>query len=461
MVVSPSPEAAQGTPDESIKSKVHSLAMTDTSILLRKGRVVDPSTNRDGIFDVLIKNGKIHAIEAVIAPNGATVVDVSGKIVCPGFIDMHVHLREPGFEYKETIASGTRAAAMGGITGVACMPNTNPVIDHSGVVELIFATAKKEGVVRVHPVGSITKKQEGKELSEIADLKSAGIVALSDDGRPVTSSQIMRCALEYAGMFDLPVISHSEDPELSHRGVLHEGFKATMLGLRGIPSAAEEVMVARDIVLCEMTGSALHVAHVSSGGTVRLLREAKARGLKVTAETAPHYCALTDEEIPDFHTHYKMNPPLRSERDREELLEGLADGTIDALATDHAPHADFEKDQEFSEAPFGIIGLESSVGIGLSKLVHGGILTINQFVDKMSCAPARILRLQQGTLAIGADADITVLDLEKEWVIDVAKFQSKSRNCPFDGWKVNGSALITMVGGTIVMRDGKLITSPL
>ncbi len=257
-------------------------------------------------------------------------------------------------------------------------------------------------------------------------------------------------------MFDLPVISHSEDPELSRHGVLHEGYQSTVLGLRGIPAAAEEVMVARDIVLCEMTGGVLHVAHVSSGGTVRLLREAKKRGLRVTAETAQHYCALTDEDIPDYHTHYKMNPPLRSKHDQQMLLEGLADGTIDALATDHAPHADFEKDQEFSEAPFGIIGLESAVGVGLMKLVASRVLTINQFVDKMSCAPAKILRLPQGTLKKGADADITVLDLDREWIIEAAQFQSKSRNCPFDGWKVKGTAWMTMVGGTIVMSEGKL-----
>ncbi len=286
------------------------------SILFRGGRVVDPSTKRDGIFDVLIADGKIQRIGAGLPSNGAKVVDVSGKIVCPGFIDMHVHLREPGYEYKETIATGTRAAAMGGFTAVACMPNTNPVIDHSGVVAQIFAQAKKTGVVRVYPVGSITKRQEGKELSELADLKAAGIVAISDDGKPVTGTEIMRRALEYASMFDLPVISHSEDTELSRQGVMHEGYSSTVLGLRGIPGAAEEVMVARDIVLCEMAGGCLHVAHVSSGGTVRLIRQAKERGVKITAETAPHYCALTDEDINGYNTHFKMNPPLRSKKDR-------------------------------------------------------------------------------------------------------------------------------------------------
>lgn len=426
------------------------------SILFTKGHVVDPSTGRDGIFDVLVEDGKIRSIGTSLPANGSKVVDLSGKTVCPGFIDMHVHLREPGFEYKETIATGTRAAALGGFTAVACMPNTNPVIDHSGVVEFIFAQAKKEGVVRVYPVGSITKKQEGKELSEIGDLKSAGIVALSDDGKPVNSSEIMRRALEYARMFDLPVISHSEDSELSRHGVIHEGYRSTVLGLRGIPSAAEEVMVARDLVLAEMTGGILHVAHVSSGGTVALIREAKKRGLKVTAETAPHYCALTDEDIPDYNTHYKMNPPLRSKKDQELLLEGLADGTLDVLATDHAPHADFEKDQEFSDAPFGIIGLESAVGIGLNRLVQSKVMTVIQYVDKMSCAPARVLRLKQGTLKEGTDADLTVLDLSKEWTIEAAKFQSKSRNCPFDGWKVKGAPWMTVVGGKIVMQEGKL-----
>ena len=427
-----------------------------TAIIFANGRVVDPSSGHDGIADILVEDGKIRLVGPSLPAHGAKVVDVSGKIVAPGFIDMHVHLREPGYEYKETIATGTRAAALGGFTAVACMPNTNPVIDHSGVVEQIFAQAKKAGVVRVYPVGSITKRQEGKELSEIADLKSAGIVAISDDGRPVTSAEIMRRALEYALMFDLPVISHSEDPDLSRQGVMHEGYRATVLGLRGIPSAAEEVMVARDIVLGEMTGGILHVAHVSSGGTVGLIRQAKKRGLKITAETAPHYCVLTDEDIPDYNTHYKMNPPLRSKRDQELILEGLADGTIDALATDHAPHADFEKDQEFSEAPFGIIGLESAVGVGLTKLVSAGILSIGQFIEKMSCAPARILRLPHGTLKEGADADLTILDLNKEWVIDAVQFQSKSRNCPFDGWKVKGAPWMTVVGGKIVMQEGKL-----
>ena len=427
------------------------------SILFTEGRVVDPSTGRDGFFDVLVENGKIGRIGTALTGNGAKVVNVKDKIVCPGFIDMHVHLREPGYEYKETIHTGTRAAAIGGFTAVACMPNTNPVIDHSGVVEQIIAQAKKSGVVRVYPVGSITKRLEGKELSEVADLKSAGIVAISDDGKPVTSAEIMRRALEYASMFDLPVISHSEDPELSRQGVLHEGFISTVLGLRGIPGAAEEVMVARDIVLCEMSGGSLHVAHVSSGGTVRLIRQAKERGVKVTAETAPHYCILTDEDIPGYDTHYKMYPPLRSKLDRDLLLQGLADGTIDALATDHAPHADFEKDQEFSEAPFGIIGLESAVGVGLSKLVHAGVLTIVQYVEKMSYAPARILRLPQGTLKEGSDADLTILDLQKEWTIDAMKFQSKGRNCPFDGWKVKGVPWMTVVAGKIVMQEGRLV----
>ncbi len=428
-----------------------------TTILFKNGHVVDPSTKRDGVMDILVDGGKIKRIAVNIAAAGAKVVDLSGKIVAPGFIDMHVHLREPGFEYKETIATGTRAAAMGGFTAVACMPNTKPVIDHSGVVEFILSQTKKEGLVRVHPVGSITKKQEGQELSEIADLKAAGIVAISDDGRPVSGSEIMRRALEYAGMLDLPVISHSEDPDLSRQGVMHEGARATVLGLRGIPSAAEEVMVARDIVLAEMTGGRLHVAHVSSGGTVQLLREAKMRGLKVTAETAPHYCVLTDDDIPDYNTHYKMNPPLRTSADRQAILKGLADGTIDVLATDHAPHADFEKDQEFSEAPFGIIGLESSVGIGLNALVHKGVLSLSQFVDKMSCAPARVLGLAQGTLKEGADADLTVLDVGKEWTVDVSRFQSKSRNCPFDGWKLKGAAVMTVVAGNIVMQDARLI----
>ncbi len=431
--------------------------MTNSSMILAKGRVVDPSTGRDGVFDVLVQNGKIQKIGGDLDAAGAAVVDVSGKIVCPGFIDMHVHLREPGYEYKETIASGTRAAAMGGFTAVVCMPNTNPVIDHSGVVEQIFAQAKKAGVVRVYPIGSITKRQEGKELSEVGDLKAAGVVAISDDGKSVVSAEIMRRALEYAAMFRLPVICHEEDPELSRLGAMHEGCRSTVLGLRGIPSAAEEVMVARDLILCEAYAGVVHIAHVSTGGTVRLIREAKKRGVCVTAETAPHYCSLTDDDMPPYDTHFKMKPPLRSRKDLELVLEGLKDGTIDAIATDHAPHADFEKDQEFSEAPFGIIGLESAVGVCLDELVSKGVLTVSQFVDKISCSPARILHLPGGTLKEGTVADITVLDADKEWVIDAAKFQSKSRNCPFHGRKVKGAAWMTIVGGKVVMQEGKIL----
>lgn len=427
-------------------------------ILLKNGHVVDPVNNIDDVCDILIKNGTVEKVEKGITAAGAETIDLAGKHVFPGFIDMHTHLREPGREDEETIYTGTRAAARGGYTSVVCMPNTFPVIDNSETVEFISAKAKKEGIVHVFPVGAITKGQEGKELAELGDLKDAGVVAVSDDGKSVPDSNLMRHAMEYAGMFALPVLSHCEDTALSKNGVMHEGYYSTILGLTGIPAASEEVMVARDIILSEKTGTHLHICHTSTAGSVKLIRDALKKGVKVTAETAPHYFTLTDELVQNYDPNFKMNPPLRSAKDREAIIEGLRDGTLAVIATDHAPHADYEKDLEFSSAPFGIIGLETAVGLAVTELVLKKVLTLKDLAMKLSVNPAKILNLNgRGHLGKGAVADITVVDLNKEWVVDKKKFASKSRNTPFDGWKLKGEVFMTVVGGKIVYKEGKIV----
>jgi dihydroorotase len=419
-------------------------------ILIKKGRVIDPANRIDAILDILIENGKIVEIgKELIIPNPELrTIHASHKLVVPGLIDMHVHLREPGYEYKETIKTGTEAALAGGFTSIACMPNTKPVNDNQSVTEFIMDKAKKEGVVNVYPVGAITKGLEGKELSEIGELKSAGVVAITDDGRPVMNSELMRRAMEYASMFDLLIISHCEDLFLSDGGVMNEGFISTELGLKGIPNAAETVMVARDIALAELTGSKLHIAHVSTAGAVGLMREAKLRGIKVTCETAPHYFTLTEREIKGYNTNAKTNPPLRSEDDLRAIGEGLKDGTIDVIATDHAPHSAFEKDVEFDRAPFGIAGLETALSLTL-KLTGEGVISIPDAIAKLTINPARVLNLNKGTLSVGGDADITIINPEKEWLIDVARFKSKGKNSPFHGYKVKGGIEIVIVQGDI------------
>lgn len=433
-------------------------------ILLKNGHVVDPVNNIDGVCDILIKDGRIQEIRKngdsphFSKEDGAQTIDLAGKHVFPGLIDMHTHLREPGREDEETIFSGTRAAARGGFTSVLCMPNTFPVIDNSETVEFINAKAKKEGIVNVFPVGAITKGEDGKELAEMGDLKDAGVVAISDDGKSVPDSNLMRRAMEYAGMFALPILSHCEDISLSKNGVMHEGYYSTILGLTGIPGASEEVMVARDLILCEKTGTHLHICHTSSAGSVKLIRDAVMRGVNVSAETAPHYFTLTDEALQNYDSNFKMNPPLRSAKDREAIREGLKDGTLSVIATDHAPHADYEKELEFSFAPFGIIGLETAVGLAVTELVLKNALTLKDLVMRMSATPAKILNLQgRGQLGKGAVADITVVDLHKEWVVDKKKFASKSRNTPFDGCHLKGDVCMTIVGGKIVCREGKII----
>lgn len=420
------------------------------NLLLKGGRVVDPASGTDEVLDVLIEDGKLAKLGKGLAAGGARAVDLKGKVVAPGFVDMHVHLREPGQEWKETIGTGARAAAAGGFTAVACMPNTVPVNDDRSVTEFIRSRARQTACVRVHPIGAISKGQKGEELAEIGDLVAGGAVAISDDGRPVVSGTLFRKALEYATMFGIPVIDHCEDPDLSDGGVVNEGYISTLLGLKGWNRSAEEVMVARDLILAGETGGRVHIAHVSTKGSVELLRAARAKGIRATAEAAPHHFALTEEACRDFDTNTKMNPPLRTEEDRLAILEGLADGTIDAIATDHAPHHGDDKAVEFARAPFGVVGLETAVSIALDRLVHGGILGLGRLVELFSCAPSRILGLPGGRLEPGLDADITVLDLDRVVTVNASLFLSKARNTPFEGWKLRGAPVATLVGGDLV-----------
>jgi dihydroorotase len=426
------------------------------SLLITGGLVVDPAQGLEEVRDLLVEDGRIAGLEpaGTIPAEGRQVIEARGLVVTPGLIDMHVHLREPGEEYKETIETGSAAAARGGFTAVACMPNTKPVNDTSAVTRFILDQAEKHGRARVYPVGAISQGSLGEILSEYGDLKETGCVAVSDDGRPVMNALLMRRALEYARTFDLLVISHAEDLNLRGDGVMHEGEVSVRLGLKGIPAAAEEIMIYRDIRLARLTGARLHIAHVSTAGSVAIIREAKMSEIGVTAETAPHYFSLTDDAVAGFDTNAKVNPPLRSEWDRQAILEGLADGTLDAIASDHAPHSVLEKDVEFAAAAFGLIGLETSLGLSL-KLVHEGVLTLSQVIMKMSTSPARILGIPGGALAPGAPADITLIDPNKEWTVDAGQFASKSRNCPFQGWKLKGRAVGTIVGGKIITRGNK------
>ncbi|MFZ2446243.1 MAG: dihydroorotase [Syntrophobacteraceae bacterium] len=423
------------------------------AFIFRDGRVLDPAREFDQVADVLVLDGRIAEIGPAIVlgtdfSSGVQEVRAGGKWIVPGLIDMHVHLREPGEEYKETIATGTAAAVAGGFSSVACMPNTHPVNDCAAITQFILERAKDLGSCRVFPVGAISRGLEGKNLAEYGELRDAGAVAVSDDGKPVMNALLMRRALEYAKTFDMLVISHCEDADLSGGGLMNEGSVSTRLGLRGIPGAAEEVMIARDLLLAELTRGRLHIAHVSTAGSVELIRRAKRRGVLVGAETAPHYFTLTDELIGGFDPVYKVNPPLRTAQDVLAIKEGLADGTLDAIASDHAPHSAVEKDLEFEYASNGMIGLESSLPLILG-LVREGVLSPLQAISKISCNPAGILNIPFGTLRKGAAADLTVIDPDAEYVIDVASFRSKSRNCPFNGRKVRGRAVMTLVGGGI------------
>ncbi len=447
------------------------------SLLLTGGRVIDPANRLDAVADVLIIQGKIAALgpDATIqAPAGTERMDVKGLVVCPGLIDLHVHLREPGQVTKETIVTGTAAAARGGFTSVVCMPNTSPAIDNAGTVALIHERAAEQGAANVYVAGAITKSIAGEELAPIGSLKKAGVVAITDDGHCVQNNDMMRRALEYAKMFDLLVMDHCQDYSLVMDGVMREGYWSAALGLRGWPAAGEEMMVARNILLAETTGGRVHCQHLSAAGSVQLLREARKRGVSISGEACPHHFTLTDAAVagsekfwaadgkgifgfdsncserpvwPAYDTNFKMNPPLGSVRDREAILEGLADGTLEILCSDHAPHCDYEKEVEFDYAPFGITGLETELALSLMQLYHSGRLSLADVIAKFTVGPARLLRLAKGTLSVGADADVTVFDPNREWVFDKAASASKSNNSPFYGWPLRGKAIATIVGG--------------
>jgi dihydroorotase len=424
-------------------------------LLLKGGRVVDPAAGRDGAFDVLLEDGRVREVKARLTAKGATVLDVKGFVVCPGFIDLHTHLREPGREDKETIATGTRAAAAGGYTAVCAMPNTEPVNDQAGITRAILDKARAEGVVRVYPIGAITKGSRGEELAEYGELKEAGCVAVSDDGRPVARAGVMRRALEYAQAFDLPVIDHCEEPTLTDKFAMNEGPVATLLGLRGYPAVAEAIVVERDVELAALTGGRVHIAHLSAAGSVDAVRRGKARGVRVTAEATPHHLLLTDKAVKEseYDTSTKMNPPLRSDADRLAVIEGLQDGTIDCIATDHAPHTVDDKKVEYDQAAFGIVGLETAVALCLDRLVGAKVIDLARLVELLSAGPARTLGLPGGTLAPGAPADVTVLDLQKKRAVEPARFASKGRNTPFGGWTLKGWPVMTVVGGRVAWRD--------
>jgi len=430
------------------------------SILIKSGRVVDPSQNLDSEMDLLIEDGKISALKKTVSSKAQVTIPAKGKLVFPGFIDAHVHLRDPGRPDKETIGSGSRAAALGGFTSIACMPNTDPPIDTEAVVEYVLSKAKAEAVVNVFPVAAVTRGRRGEEITEMGTLLERGAVAFSDDGGPVSNSAVMRSALEYANGLSATIISHCEDLSLSNGGQMNESALSTRIGLKGAPALAEELMVARDIMLakkyCGKGGARLHIAHVSTAGSVELIRRAKAEGAPVTCETTPHHFTLTENEVEGYNTSAKVNPPLRSEADVKAVIKGLKDGTIDCIATDHAPHTPEEKRVEFGLAASGMIGLETAFPLVLTELVETKSLTLLQAVEKLTLRPAKILGLKRGSLRAGSVADVTIVDPSNEYKYDVSKSASRSRNTPFDGWRLRGSIEVTIVGGNIVVRAGKL-----
>jgi dihydroorotase len=428
--------------------------------LLKGGRVVDPANGLDGHYDVFIDGDRIGQIgrdlPASLAEGGEVIEIPVGLVVVPGLIDMHVHLREPGQEHKETVATGTLSAVTGGFTAVACMPNTVPVNDNAGVTELILRRAAEAGLARVYPIGAVSRGQKGEQLADIAELRTAGCVAVTDDGHPVATALLARRALEYAGMFDMPLIEHCEDQTLKGDGCAHEGARASELGLRGIPGAAEAITAARDVLLAEMTGGRVHIAHMSAWTTLEAVRQGKARGVKVTCEVAPHHFTLTDDALVEpvpYDTNTKMNPPLREARDRDAMLAGIVDGSVDVIATDHAPHHYDEKNVEFDRAPFGIVGLETAVPLALDRLVHSGLIPLGRLVELMSVNPARILRIPGGSLAAGVPADVTILAPDLSVTIDRARLRSRSKNTPFHGWTLRGGVAATIVGGRVVYTN--------
>ncbi|GMV97248.1 MAG: dihydroorotase [Phycisphaerae bacterium] len=429
--------------------------MNDGNLLIAGGRVIDPAGGLDRVADVRVKDGKIACIDAGLPPGDAEVIDARGKIVCPGLIDIHVHFREPGDEDEETIASGSAAAVAGGFTSVAVMPNTRPALDDESAIEYVYHQAQRADLCNVYPVGAITKNREGVELAEMGQMIRAGAVGFTDDGCGVAKSAVMLRALQYLRMFDRPLLQHCEDPDISAGGVMNGGVTAVRLGLPGMNAIAEELMIQRDLTLVRATGARYHVSHISTARSVELVRQGKADGLRVTTEVCPHHLLLTEEACATYDTNFKMNPPLRTRADVEACLAGLADGTIDCLVTDHAPHGVQEKELEFLDAPFGIIGLESALPLYVKALIEPGVLDWPAMIERMTLRPARVLSLDKGTLAPGADADITVIDPALRWTIDVREFRSKSRNCPFDGWEVTGRAVCTIVGGRVKYRLGE------
>lgn len=424
-------------------------------LLIVGGHLIDPAEKQNSGRNLLIEDGKVTAWlkQDEPLPKDAEILDATGLVVAPGFIDMHVHLREPGQEHKETIATGAAAAVAGGFTSICCMPNTNPINDNAAITRFIIEQAERAGLANVFPIGAITKGSEGKELAEMGEMRDAGIVAVSDDGRPVPNAGIMRRAMEYAKDFDLTVVDHCEDKSLSAGGVMHEGKWSLILGLKGMPAAAEELDAVRDVILAELTGAKVHIAHISTKGAIDAVRNAKSKGLKVTCEVAPHHFTLTDEALEGYNTNLKMSPPLRSQEHLEAVLEAIKDGTIDAIATDHAPHHPDEKNLEFDRAPFGIIGLETAVGLAFERLVHTGIIDLVRMVEMFSTNPAKIFGLEgRGTLRPGAIADVTILDPYLKWTYKVEETRSKSKNSPFDGWTFQGGVVTTIVGGKIVYQ---------
>ena len=422
-------------------------------ILIQGGRVIDPSRGSDGVADVYLTDGKVAAVgRNIVGEEGTLIIPAAGKVVAPGLIDLHVHLREPGQEDLETVATGAMAAAAGGFTAVCAMPNTDPVVDNQGTVGFIVSQAQRAAKARVYPIGAISLGQKGEKLAEFGELVGAGAVAVSDDGKPVISSHLMRTALEYARTFSIPVADHCEDLGLAEGGAMHEGIVSTRLGLKGIPAAAEEIMVARDIILAELTGGHVHLCHMSTRGSVELIRRAKDRGIRVTAEATPHHFTLTHESCEGYNTNAKMNPPLRENADREAIRQALRDGTLDVIASDHAPHHYDAKEREFDDAPNGILGLETALGLAISELVETGLMSLSDLLLRMSTQPARIFNIPGGSLAIGAPADVVMFDPKARWTVDPSRFHSKSRNTPFGGRPLTGRAEVTIVRGKVVYQ---------
>ncbi len=426
-------------------------------LLIKNGRVIDPANNVDALLDVLISKGKIEKVAKNIRVSKVKKIDAKGKYVVPGLIDMHTHLRVPGREDKEKIYSGTCSAAAGGFTSICTMPNTDPVIDTQTGIKFILSRSQTDAVVNVYPVAAITRGSQGEDIAEFGDLVWYGAIAFSDDGMPVMNAEIMRIALQYTSMFNVPILSHCEDLNLSRGGVINQGFSSTLSGLPGIPSVAESAMVSRDIELAEFTGGKLHICHTSAKRSVELIRKAKKRGVNVTAEVTPHHLTLNEESVLSFDTYMKVNPPLRAKEDIKELIKGIKDGTIDVIATDHAPHTDIEKDMVFLDAPFGMIGTQTAVPVLMTQLIHKNIIKFNKMIEMMTINPARILNLNKGTLSVGADADVTIINPKKEWIIQKGDLLSRSNNCPFLGMKCKGGIDTTIVGGKVVYQDNKIV----